>query len=129
MKQDSLPRMTRKTFLKTATVFSVSALSLDMGAAHPRSESLEHAASERSPVMVENSHWQLGLDPGAGLKAQVVHKPSGMVLAQGAYSYSMGNTSFGEAQESQDGRTKTVRLTGKIPGGIELQHEYRVPAE
>jgi hypothetical protein len=73
MKQNSLPRMTRKTFLKTAAVFSASALSLDMGAAQPQYESLDKGASERSPLTIGNAQWQLSLKPGSGLKAEVAH--------------------------------------------------------
>jgi hypothetical protein len=121
--------MTRKTFLKTAAVFSASALSLDMGVAQPQYEMLDKGASERSPVIIGNTQWQLSLKPGSGLKAEVVHKPSGIVLAEGDYSYSFGTPSFGEADINQGGKTKVARLTGEIPGGIELQHEFRVPAE
>ena len=127
--KNSPSRMTRKTFLKTAAVFSASALSLDMGVAQPQYESLDKGASERSPVTIGNTQWQLGLKPGSGLKAEVVHTPSGVVLAEGNYSYSFGTPSFGEAAINQGGKTKIARLTGEIPGGIELQHEFRVPAE
>jgi len=127
--KNSPSRMTRKTFLKTAAVFSASALSLDMGVAQPQYESLDKGASERSPVTIGNTQWQLGLKPGSGLKAEVVHTPSGIVLAEGNYSYSFGTPSFGEAAMNQGGKTKIARLTGEIPGGIELQHEFRVPAE
>jgi len=129
MKQDSLPRMTRKTFLKTAAAFSAGALSLDTGAAPPPNESLDQKASERSPMMLGNAQWQLRLRPGAGLKAELVHTPSGIVLAEGDYSYSIGTPSFGEVQVNQDGKTKIARLVGEIPGGIELQHEFRAPVD
>ena len=129
MTRNSLSRITRKTFLKTAAVFSANALSLDIGGAQSRNESLERAASEPYPVTLDNAHWQLGLKPGAGLKAQVVHKPSGIVLAQGDYSYSVGNPFFGEPQESQESKAKTVTLKGAISGGLELQHEFKITAE
>ena len=127
--QNSPSRMTRKTFLKTAALFSASALSLDMGVAQPQYESLDKGASKRSPVTIANTHWQVGLKPGPGLKAEVVHKPSGIVLAEGDYSYSFGTPSFTEAVINQDGKTKIVRLRGEIAGGIELHHEFRVPAD
>ena len=92
-------------------------------------ESLDKGASARSPVMIGNTQWQLGLKPGSGLKAEVVHTPSGIVLAEGNYSYSFGTPSFTEAAINQDGKTKIVRLTGEIPGGIELHHEFRAPAD
>lgn len=84
-------------------MFSASALSLDMGVARPRYESLDQGASERSPVTLGNAQWQLGLKPGVGLKAEVVHTPSAVVLAEGNCSYSIGTPSLGEAQESHDG--------------------------
>lgn len=127
--ESSLPRMTRKTFLKAAAVFSASAPPLDMGAAQSRFESLDEGESGCSPLTLGNTEWQLHLEPGAGLKAEVVQTPSGVLLAIGNYSYSLGTPSFVEAQVSQEGWTKIVRLTGEIPGGIELEHEFRAPAE
>jgi hypothetical protein len=78
-------------------------------------------------MTVGNTHWQLALEPGVGLKAKVAHTPSAMTLAEGDYSYSMGVPSFAEARISQDGRAKIVTLAGEIPGGIGLRHEFRVP--
>jgi len=127
--ENSLSLMTRKTFLRAAAVFSANALSLEMGSAQPPTEPLEKAASEPSPVTLENAQWQLGLKPGEGLKALVVHKPSGIVLAQGDYSYSIGTPSFGEPEERHDSKTKTVTLKGAIPGGLELQHEFKITAD
>jgi hypothetical protein len=127
--KNATPRMTRKTFLKAAAVFSAGAMSLDMGAAQSQREPLDKGASKRSPVTIGNTHWQLALKPGSGLKAEVVHKPSGIVLAEGDYSYSFGNPSFTEAAINQDGKTKIVSLRGEIPGAIELHHEFRVPAD
>jgi hypothetical protein len=126
---DSLPRITRKTFLKAAALVSASALSADLNATQPRCEPLKQAAMAPSPLTLENTQWRLSLSPGAGLKVQVVHTHSGIVLAQGDYSYSIGTPSFGKAQESRDGQTKTLRLTGEIAGGIGLQHKFRIPAE
>ncbi len=127
MNQDALPRMTRKAFLKATAAISTAALALDRGFARTRNESLDQATSEHPQVMLANTHWQLGLQPGAGLMAQVLHVPSGIVLAQGDYSYSLGTPSFNKAQTSQEGKTKIVKLTGKVPGAIEVQHEFRVP--
>ncbi len=127
--ENSPSRMTRKTFLKTAAVFSASALSLDVGVAQPQYEPPGKGAPARSPVTIGNTQWQLTLRPGPGLKAEMVHTPSGIVLAEGDYSYSFGTPSFGEATIDQGGKTKIVRLRGEIPGGIELQHEFRIPAE
>ena len=149
LQRKSPSQMTRKTFLKRVAVFSASALSLDMGAARPPCESLDKEPSERSPVTIgntpqqlghnptpglkpatlENSHWQLTLEAGSGLKARVVHTPSGIVLAEGSYSYSFGTPSFDEAAIEQNGKTTIARLRGEIPGGIGLQHEFRAPAE
>ena len=126
MKQNSLSRMTRKTFLKTAAAFSASALAVDMGTAQPRYGSHGHVASTSNSVTLENSHWRLCLSPGAGLKAQLAHSPSGIALASGEYSYSAGAPAFGESRESNDGKTRTASLTGEIPGGIKLQHEFRI---
>ena len=127
--ENSTSWMTRKNFLKAAAAFSASALSLDVGIAQPRYESLDQGASERRPVTIGNTHWQLSLKAGSGLQAEVLHKPSGIVLADGDYSYSFGTPSFTEAGTDQDGKTRTARLKGEIPGGLELQHDFRVPAE
>jgi len=145
MKQNSLTRMTRKTFLKTAAVFS--ALSLDTAIAQPSRRTLDKSAPEGSPmtfgntpgqlslnpgskpVTIANTQWQLSLKPSSGLQAEVIHTPSGLVLAEGSYSYSFGTPSFGEAAIDQSGKITTARLRGEIPGGIKLQHEFTIPAE
>ena len=75
-----------------------------------------------------NAQWQLGIMAGPGLQAELVHKPSGIVLAEGDYSYSFGTPSFARAVRT-DGSPRIVRLTGEFAGGIELQHEFRVPAD
>jgi hypothetical protein len=121
--------MTRKTFLKAAALVSASALSADLNATQPRCESLEQAAMAPSPLTLENTEWRFSLSPGAGLKVQVVHTHSTMVLAQGDYSYSMGTPSFTKVEETRDGATRTLGLTGEIPGGIGLQHEFRISVE
>ena len=102
--QNSFSQMTRKRFLKTAAMFSASALSADMGTAQSRDSSDAQLTSASNSVTLENSHWRLSLNAGAGLKAQLVHSPSGIALAGGEYSYSMGTPAFGEARE-----TKTTR--------------------
>ena len=126
MTQNSHSRMTRKNFPKTAAMFSASALSVEMGSAQPRYGSRGPIASKSNSVTLENSQWQLVLDPGAGLKTQLVHSPCGIALASGEYNYSIGLPTFGEAQESKNDKTRAVRLLGEIPGGIELQHEFRI---
>jgi hypothetical protein len=124
--QNSFSQMTRKRFLKTAAMFSASALSVDMGTAQPRDGSDAQVASASNSVTLENSHWRLSLNAGAGLKAELAHSPSGIALAGGDYSYSMGTPAFGEARETQNDKTRTVRLMGEIPGGIRLHHEFRM---
>ena len=103
--QNSFSQMSRKRFLRTAAMLSASALSVDMGTAQPRDVSDARVASASSSVTLENSHWRLSLNAGAGLKAQLVHSPSGIALAGGEYSYSIGTPAFGEARETQNDKT------------------------
>ncbi len=127
--QNSFSKMTRKRFLKTAAMFSASALSVDTGTAQSRDGSHGQVASASNSVTLENSHWRLSLNAGAGLKAQLVHSPPGIALAGGEYSYSIGTPAFGEARETQNDKTRTVRLMGEIPGGIRLEHEFRMSVD
>jgi hypothetical protein len=120
--------MTRKNFLKTMALFSASPLTLDRDLSEPQSEPVHKGASERSPLTLGNNQWQLGMKAGPGLQAELVHKPSGIVLAEGDYNYSLGTPSFPAPPGNIDS-PRIIKLTGEFPGGIELQHEFRIPAE
>ena len=71
-----------------------------------------------------NEAFSLSLDIGAGLRAELRHTPSGLVLAGGAYSYSFGVPKFA-APHATPG---AVTLEGTTASGLRLVQEYRLPS-
>ena len=79
---------------------------------------------------VENDAFRLVLSPREGLRhTQLIHLPSGLLLADGDYSYSFGKPEFSasHAAEVPDG-TRVISLSGPAMGGpVEVLHEFRIP--
>ncbi len=98
-------RMTRKSFLAT------------LGAA-PAVATAE--AGDR-----RNTAFTLSLDAGNGLRARLRHNVSGLVLADGAYSYSFGEPRFQQPRTS----AHDVTLEGVTASGIRVTQAYRLPPD
>jgi hypothetical protein len=109
--------MTRKEFLKLAA--GPAALT-----ALPLSRTL--ADSPAQTIQLGNSAFQLTLAPGTGLKTRLVHLPTGMVLADGAYSYGCGNPVFGDGWAGSGSNLSGVTLNGDFGNGIAIAHSFNV---
>jgi len=96
--------LTRKTFLAA------------LGAA-PAVAALERGVHS-------NAAFSFSVETGAGLRVRLRHTPSGILLADGLYSYSFGDPQF-SAPRATSG---TVTLEGATPAGIRVLQEYRLPA-
>jgi hypothetical protein len=97
-------RMTRKTFL--AALASTPAVTAAAG-----------------PGAFSNTAFSLSLEAGEGLRAQLRHTPTGLVLADGEYSYSFGSPRF-TVRRATAGK---LTLEGATPTGIRVVQEYRLP--
>jgi hypothetical protein len=104
--------VTRKDFLKAATF-----------------PALPAAAQTASGITAGNRHFQLLLDPGRGLRCKLVHTPSGIALADGAYSYSFEVPPFAGVARRNDGPVAILTLEAATPAGLHIKQEYRIPAD
>jgi hypothetical protein len=121
---DAPAKISRKRFLKTAALASVGALPFEVvGSAH---EHLQGEIATHSAVRLDNTEWRLDLAAQEGLAAELVHSLSGITLANGVYSFSFGSPSFAPASTSRQADASTVTLNGRIPGGIEIHHQFKV---
>ncbi|MFH1007438.1 MAG: hypothetical protein V1800_08055 [Candidatus Latescibacterota bacterium] len=75
-----------------------------------------------------NAQFQLTLANRAGLEVKLHHPPSGLVLADGAYSYSFGAPIFERIATKQEGDTTTITMEGLSTGCILVRQKYRIPA-
>jgi hypothetical protein len=80
------------------------------------------ATAARSAITLRNSHFELVLRPGAGLRCRLVHRPTGSVMADGFYSYSFGLPVFADTREEG----ATVVLRGCTEYGVEISHRFTV---
>ncbi len=81
---------------------------------------------------VQDPTFHLSLFPDKGLrKTLLVHKASGLRLADGDYSYSFGRPEFQDSSvdRSEDGSV-TISLRGTtVEGILEVLHEFQLPAQ
>jgi len=109
--------MTRKEFLKLAAgpaaLMSV-----------PGSQALADAPTDA--IELGNAAFQLTLTPGTGLKTKLVHVPTGIVLADGAYSYSAGTPVFGGGWAGKKSNLSGVTLNGDFGNGLAIAHSFNV---
>ncbi len=82
------------------------------------------AAAATNRNAPSNAAFSLSLEAGAGLRARLRHTPSGLVLADGPYSYSFGEPHFSAPRTTLEG----ITLEGATEAGIGVRHEYRLPA-
>ena len=81
-----------------------------------------NTATGSSAAKLATRELQLSLTAGHGLQCRLVHLPSGLVLAAGAYSYSFGNPLFREIHSDP----QTIVLTGRTESGIGIEHRFGV---
>jgi hypothetical protein len=109
--------MTRKEFLRLAAgpaaLMSVPEISA-------------RADIATNAIQLENKAFRLTLTPGTGLKTKLVHVPTGIVLADGAYSYSCGNPGFSDGWTGPRDNLIGVTLNGNFENGLQLAHSFNV---
>jgi len=96
-------------------------------AASLRGTDLEWAGGD-----VGNTTFRLTLLPQRGLqKTRLVHVPSGLLLAEGDYSYSFGQPDFFASRlaEGADGTTEVLLRGKSLDGQLEITQEYRIPRD
>ena len=69
---------------------------------------------------VENSQFELSVSCGPELHCRLVHRPTGLVLADGPYSYSIEGLSFADLQKGEH----SVEVRGTTPAGLEVRHRF-----
>lgn len=120
--------MTRNEFLKTAAGLSTALLARNGGIAQGTSEDLERQLFGASGAAVQNADFELTLVPHPALKAKLIHKPSGLSLADGDYSYSFGAPSFDRISARRGGDATIITLEGTAAGVLNVKHEFRIPS-
>jgi hypothetical protein len=123
--EGQLTRIPRRNFLhKIGQLSSLAAFPLTR--ASDGAPPLPWTATEWS-----NSAFRLSLSPPESPKqTRLLHVPTGLLLADAAYSYSPGLPKFREPSTSRapDG-SSLISLQGILPGDLEILHEFRVPTE
>ena len=118
--------MTRKTFLHTAGVLPLIQLADN---AQPGTVRLERQIRSLSGGTISNAHFRLTLSAQSGLTVKLVHVKSGILLADGAYSYSFSAPSFQRISSGRDGEATIAAFEGMSPGEIRVKQEFRIPDE
>jgi hypothetical protein len=117
---------TRRAFLKSSG--ALSALTAGSSSNWVADEQANHWTGGE----MGNSAFRLTHSETEGLNnLRLTHLPSGLVLAQGNYSYSCGRPGFhgSSVAETPDG-SKIVSFQGTAPGGdLEVLQQIRVPRE
>ena len=127
MGQEKKPvaKMTRKSFLKAA-ILPAAALPL----ARPwASNSLtsESPAVKPSSFDIGNAQFRLSVTAGEGIQTTLVHKPSSLHLADGAYSYSFGTPAFTETSSNHQKGATVLKIAGRTQSGLEVLQEFHIP--
>jgi hypothetical protein len=88
------------------------------------SKTLAHAQTRNvhAPLTLGNAYFELKLEPDAGLRCKLMHRATGMSLADGFYSYSFGTTVLADVR--QEGAI--VLLRGRTEYGLDISHRFTV---
>jgi hypothetical protein len=106
--------MTRKKFLKLA-VMPTAMAALPSGLAMGAQE-------DETTFVRSNAAFRLDITVGKRLLVKITHLSSGVVLADGTYSYSIGTPNFTSAIRSDHG----LVLTGDTGNGISVQQSISI---
>ncbi len=126
-KSSDTSKITRNAFLKTAGLLPLLAHPARIAGAS-QGPSAEQLRSEAG-ASFRNGAFELHLSAHRGLRVTLKHLPSGLLLADGAYSYSFGEPTFERVGVEQEGKTRVVRLAGRVSGSIQVEQEFRIPAD
>lgn len=83
------------------------------------------SAAVSSIAELATPELRLKIRAGHGVECHLVHLPSGLELANGAYSYSFGDPLFQEARADR----ATIILRGSTESGIAVEHRFSVMPE
>ncbi len=83
------------------------------------------SATHGSAAKIAGRELQLSLEAGRGLECHLVHQPSGLVLATGAYSYSFGDPLFREIHRDAE----SVVLKGRTESEIGVEHRFSITSD
>jgi hypothetical protein len=88
------------------------------------SKTLAHAQTRNvhAPLTLGNAYFELKLEPDAGLRCKLMHRATGMSLADGFYSYSFGTPVLADVR--QEGAI--VLLRGRTEYGLDISHRFTV---
>src|ERR1035441_1630767 len=121
--------MTRQSFLKATALLPLTAFGTGQASAAPHRDVVPGSHLALRLFRLANTHFQLNLTAGQGLRTEMVHAPSGLTLADGDYSYSFGQPIFTATSPTQEGNTTLVSLVGDAGNGIEIRQQYRAPKD
>lgn len=123
-----MPHMNRRDFVRLSAApvaaavlpcsFSKAAQTADGGDALAASQS-------GSTAQLGNRHFRLRLTLRNGLHCHLEHLPTGTILADGAYSYSIAAVNFTDIKQDQS----SVLIKGETGTGIVIQHRFILAAE
>jgi hypothetical protein len=128
-KNQTTTGMTRQSFLKATALLPLAALSTGQAVGVPEPDKAPGNHSAHRPISIANTHFHMDLTAGQGLQVNLVHAPSGLALASGEYSYSLGQPSFSAAPPTQEGNTTVLNLVGDVGNGLEIRQQYRIPKD
>jgi hypothetical protein len=111
--------MTRKEFLKLTGPATLVALSTGPSFG----DNSDTVNGSGRVVALENSAFKLQFQYSPTVAATLIHKPTGIVLAQGPYSYSPGQPVF----SSPTPGTQWVDLTGQFDNGLKIDQSFSLP--
>jgi hypothetical protein len=114
--------MNRKEFIRCVTLGGTAQL-LDCDLSGREVSKGNRSKSET--VVLYSDHFQLTVSLADGLYCHLVHVPSGIILADAAYSYSFSAPSF--IRVSANGRLAHFR--GVTKEGLEVEHHFKLGPE
>ena len=117
--------LTRKEFLKFSVVPPALA-ALPGGTALIAStvtaQTPARFSSDAKTVILANKQFSLSLTAGRGLQCRLLHTPTNILLADGPYSYSLGQIDFTDVEQ----QGSSVTLHGITGTGIAIKHSFTV---
>ena len=120
--------VSRRAFLKISGPITASALSLGAGSSE---EAVAAQSQPAEPLKfgVQNEHFSLGLSTDEGLRVLLKHLPTGIELANGRYSFSIGEPKLGSpVRTTEQSKMEVLSVKGSVKEAILLRHEFRFPS-
>lgn len=78
-------------------------------------------------VSAANAEFDLSVCVTRGLKVRLIHRSTGLLIADGPYSYSFGSPQFNKVTTAREGDALVVVLEGSTETAVDVRHEIRVP--